>query len=47
MSGQNDFCFVDTIHIYILLNEYYHILIQISLKWVPKGPTDNQCQVWF
>ena len=29
-------------HIYIFLNENIRILIQISLKFVPKGPVDNK-----
>ena len=32
----------DDIFNYILLNESYKILIQISLKYVPRSPIDNK-----
>ena len=38
--GQNGHYFADVFQC-IFLNEKFCILIQISLKFVPKGPTDN------
>ena len=39
--GQDGYHFADNIFIYIFLNENVSISIQISLKFVPKGPFDN------
>ena len=39
--GQNGFHFADDIFRRIFMNEQFYILIQISLKFVPKGPIDN------
>ena len=39
--GQNDHHFADDIFKRIFLNDKVRILIKISLKFVPKGPTDN------
>ena len=39
--GQNGRLFVDDIFRCIFVNEMFCILIKISLKFVPKGPTDN------
>ena len=39
--GQNGPHFADDILRYILVNEKFCILIKISLKFVPKGPIDN------
>ena len=33
--------FADDIFKYLLLNEKFYTLFQISLKFVPEGPTDN------
>ena len=39
--GQNGRHFADDIFRCIFLNEKFYILITISLKFVPKGPIDN------
>ena len=39
--GQNDRHFAADI--FIFMNETFCIAIQISLKFVPKGPLDNKC----
>ena len=39
--GQNGRQFAEDIFICILVNEKFSILIKISLKFVPKGPIDN------
>ena len=39
--GQNDSNFRDDIFESIFMHEKFCILIRISLKCVPKGPTDN------
>ena len=39
--GQNVFRFADDIFQWIFLNEKFCISIQISLKFVPQGPIDN------
>ena len=40
--GQNGHHFTDNIFKCIFLNEKFCILIQTSLKFVPKGPIDNK-----
>ena len=40
--GQNGRHFADDISKCIFMNEKFCILIQISLKFVPKGPIDNK-----
>ena len=40
--GQNFIHFADDIFMWILLNEKFCISIQISLKFVPNGPIDNE-----
>ena len=40
-AGQNGRHFADNIFRCIFLNEKFCILIKISLKFVPKGPIDN------
>ena len=40
--GQNGHYFADNISKSILLNGHCYILIQISLKFVPKGSIDNK-----
>ena len=42
LSGQNGCHFTDRIFKHIFLNKNDRILIQISLKFVPKGPVDNK-----
>ena len=44
--GQNGRHFADGILICIFVNEKFCILIKISLKFVPKGPNDNN-PAWF
>ena len=39
--GLNGLLFADNIFRYILVNEKFCILLEISLKFVPKGPIDN------
>ena len=39
--GQNGRNFIDDIFKYISMNKKFCILIKISLKFVPKGPIDN------
>ena len=39
--GQNGEHFADNIFICIFMNENHNILIQISLKFILKGPYDN------
>ena len=39
--GQNDRRFADNIFKHMFLNDKFRILIKISLKFVPKGPIDN------
>ena len=39
--GQNGRHYADNIFRCIFLNEKFFILIKISLKFVPKGPIDN------
>ena len=39
--GQNDSCFTDDLFKSLSLNENVSILIKISLKFVSKGPIDN------
>ena len=39
--GQNGRHFADDISRCILVNEKFCILVKISLKFVPKGPIDN------
>ena len=39
--GQNGYLFADDIFRCIFTNEYFCILIQISLKFVPEGPLNN------
>ena len=39
--GQNDHHFTDDIFWCIFMNDKFCILIKISLKFVPKGPIDN------
>ena len=39
--GQNDRHFADDIFICIFMNGKFCILLKISLKFVPKGPIDN------
>ena len=39
--GQNGRHFADDIFICIFVYEKFYILIKISLKFVPKGPNDN------
>ena len=39
--GQNSHLFTDDIFRCIFVNEKFCILIKISLKFVPKGPIDN------
>ena len=39
--GQNGRRFADDIFRCIFVNEKFYILIKISLKFVPKVPTDN------
>ena len=39
--GQNGHHFADDIFRCIFMNEKFSILIEISLKFVPKGPIDN------
>ena len=39
--GQNGNHFTDNIFRCIFVNEKFHILTKISLKFVPKGPNDN------
>ena len=39
--GQSGRHFADDIFRCIFVNEKFHILIKISLKFVPKGPVDN------
>ena len=41
VPGQNGRHFADDIFKCIFMNEYFSILIRISLKFVPKGPIDN------
>ena len=41
IPGQNGRLFTDDIFICIFVNERFCILIRISLKFVPKGPIDN------
>ena len=41
-SGQNGRYFADDIFKCIFINEKFCILIQISMKFVPKGPIDNK-----
>ena len=41
LPGQNGRHFADDIFRYIFVSEIILILIQISLKFVPKDPTDN------
>ena len=40
--GQNGHHFADNIFKHIFLNENVKISMQISLKFVPKGPIDNK-----
>ena len=40
--GQNDRHFADYIFNHVFLNEKVRIFIRISLKFVPKGPIDNE-----
>ena len=40
-TGQNDRHFEDDIFKYIFMKEKFHILIQISLDFVPRGPIEN------
>ena len=40
-SGHNGRHFKEDIFICIFVNEKFYILIEISLKFVPKRPTDN------
>ena len=40
-SGQNGRCFTDDTFKRIFLNETFRISIKISLKFVPKGPINN------
>ena len=42
LPGQNGHCFADNVFRCIFMNEKFFILIQISLKFVPKGPIDNE-----
>ena len=42
--GQNGHRFADDIFWCIFVNEKFCILIEISLKFVPKGPTDNNLE---
>ena len=42
LPGQNGRHFADDIFECIFMNEKFFILIQISLKFVPKGPNDNK-----
>ena len=44
--GQNGRYFADDIFRCIFMNESFCILIKISLKFVPRGPIDNN-QHWF
>ena len=39
--GQNGRHFADDIFRCIFVNENFYILVKISLKFVPKGPIDN------
>ena len=39
--GQNGHRFIDDIFICILVNDFFFILIKISLTFAPKGPIDN------
>ena len=39
--GQNGSHYADDISIHILVNEMFCILIESSLKFVPKDPIDN------
>ena len=39
--GQNGRHFTDDVFKYIFLNDMFNISIQISLKFVPKGPIDK------
>ena len=39
--GQNDHHFIENMFRYIFLNDKFSILITISLKFLPKGPIDN------
>ena len=41
LPGQNGRHFTDNIFRCILVNDQFCILIKISLKFVPKGPADN------
>ena len=41
LPGQNGHCFTYDIFRYIFVNEKFCTLIKISLKFVPKGPIDN------
>ena len=41
LPGQNGRHFTDDIFRYILVNEKFHILLKISLKFVRNGPMDN------
>ena len=43
--GQNGCHFTDNIFICIFTDEKFCILIRISLKFVPKGPTDNNAEL--
>ena len=42
LPGQNGHQFADDIFGYIFVNEKFCILIEISLKFVPKGLIDNK-----
>ena len=42
LPGQNGGHFADNFFKCFFFNEKFCILIQISLKFVPKGPTDNK-----
>ena len=39
--GQNGRLFADDIFICIIVNKKFRILVKISLKFIPKGPIDN------
>ena len=41
LSGQNGRHFADDIFRCILVNEKFYILIRVLLKFLPKGPNDN------
>ena len=45
--GQNDRHFAGDIFKYIFANEMFCIFIRISLKFVPKGPIDNNLTLFF